>query len=103
MITEDFTGRIEIISNIKAKLEVAELVLKALNIKYDIIPPKTHTSRLRRLLHKAPLDQVNDVLASLDHESKIYAEQIKRDFETRRYWRNKFQKFLPLKKNTKIA
>ena len=101
MITEDFTGRIEMFSNIKAKLEVAELVLKALNIKYDIIPPKTHTSRLRRLLYETPVDQVNDILASLDNGSKIYAEQITRDFETRRYWRKRFQKFQEFKKFNK--
>ena len=98
MITEDFTSRIEMFSNIKAKLEVAELVLKALNIKYDIIPPKTHTSRLRGLLYETPEDQVNDILASLDNGSSIYAEQIKKDFEARKYWRKQFQKFHKLQK-----
>ena len=98
MITEDFTSRIEMFSSIKAKLEVAELVLKTLKIEYEIVPPKTHTSKLWRLMYETPLDQVNDILASLDNGSRIYAEQITRDFETRRYWRSKFQKFLPLKK-----
>jgi len=93
MITEDFTSRIEIFSIIKAKLEVAELVLKTLKIEYEIVPPKTHTSKLRRLMYETSLGQVNDILASLDNGSRIHAEQIKRDFEARRYWRKRFQKF----------
>jgi len=98
MITEDFTSRIEIFSSIKAKLEVAELVLKTLKIEYEIVPPKTHTSRLWRLMYETPLDQVNDILASLDNGSRIYAEQIKNDFEARKYWRKQFQKFQEFKK-----
>ncbi|MCK4287488.1 MAG: hypothetical protein KAX18_14855 [Candidatus Lokiarchaeota archaeon] len=98
MITVDFTSRIEIFSIIKAKLEVAELVLKALKIEYKIVPPKTHTSKLWRLMYETPLDQVNDILASLGNGSRIYAEQIKRDFEARRYWRKRFQKFQEFKK-----
>ena len=98
MITEDFTSRIEMFSSIKAKLEVAELVLKTLKIEYEIVPPKTHTSKLWRLKYETPLDQVNDILASLDNGSRIYAEQIKRDFEARRFWRKQFQKFQEFKK-----
>jgi len=101
MITEDFTTRIEMFSNIKARLEVAELVLKTLKIEYVIVPPKTHTSKLRRLMYETQLDQVNDILASLDNGSKIYAKQIKNDFEARRYWRKRFQKFQEFKKFNK--
>jgi len=93
MITEDFTSRIEMFSSIKAKLEVAELILKTLKIEYEIVRPKTHTSKLWRLIYKTPLDQVNDTLASLDNGSRIYAEQIKNDFEARKYWGKQFQKF----------
>jgi len=99
MITKDFTSRIEMCSSIKAKLEVAELVLKALKIEYEIVPPKTHTSKLLRLMYETPLDQVNDILASLDNGSSIYAEQIKKDFEARRYWRKQFQKFHDFQKS----
>jgi len=98
MITEDFTTRIEIFSIIKEKLEVAELVLKTLKIEYEIVPPKTHTSKFRRLMYETSLGQVNDILASLDNGSKIYAKQIKNDFEARRYWRKQFQKFQEFKK-----
>ena len=98
MITEDFTSRIEMWASVKAKLEVAELVLKALKIEYKIVPPKTHTSKLLRLMYETPLDQVNDILASLNNGSRIYAEQIKKDFEARKYWRKQFQKFHKLKK-----
>ena len=93
MITEDFTPRIEMFSNIKAKLEVAEIILKTLKIDYEIVTPKTHTTKLWRLKYETPLDQVNDILASLDNGSRIYAEQMKKDFEARRYWRTQFQKF----------
>jgi hypothetical protein len=93
--TENFTHRIEISSNIKARIEVAEVVLKTLKIDYEIVPSKPHTSRL---MYEKPLTQVHDILALLDNGSKIYAEQIKNDFETRRYWRKQFQKFHKLQK-----
>ena len=102
MITDDFTTKIEMFSCIKAKLEVAEIVLKSLKIEYEIVPSKTHTSKLWRLMYETPLDQVNDILASLGNGSRIYAEQIKRDFEARRYWRKRFQKFQELKKFNRI-
>lgn len=79
--------------NIKAKLEVVELILKALDIDYEIVPSKTYTSKLKRLMYDKPLDQVNETLATMDNGNKIYAEQIKKDFEARRYWRKLFQKF----------
>ena len=101
MITEDFTSRIEMFSSIKAKLEVAELVLKTLKIEYEIVTPKTHTSKLRKLKYETSLNQVNDILASLDNGSKIYAKQVKNDFEARRYWRKQFQKFQEFKKFNK--
>ena len=95
MNTEDFTNRIELFSNIKARLEVAEVVLKTLKIDYEIVPSKPHISRLT---YEKPLTQVHDILASMNNGSKIYAEQIKNDFETRRYWRKQFQKFHKLQK-----
>ena len=90
-MTEDLASKIEMFSNLKAKLEVAELVLKTLKIEYEIVPPKTHTSNLLKLLYEKPL--VNDILASLNNGNRINAEQIKRDSEVRRYWRKQFQKF----------
>jgi hypothetical protein len=98
MITEDFTSRIEMFSSIKAKLEVAELVLKALKIEYEIVPSKTHTPKLKKLMYQAPLTQVNDILASLNYGSRIFAERIKKDFEARKYWRKQFQKFQGFRK-----
>ena len=98
MITDDFTTKIEMFSCIKAKLEVAEIVLKSLKIEYEIVPSKTHTSKLWRLKYETPLDQINDILPSLDNGSRIYAEQIKSDFEARKYWRKQFQKFHEFKK-----
>jgi len=98
MITEVFATKIEMFSNIKAKLEVAEIVLNTLKIEYEIVPPKTHTSKLWRLMYETPLDQVNAILPSLDNGSRIHAEQIKKDFEARRYWRKRFQKFQEFKK-----
>jgi len=50
-------------------------------------------------MYETPLDQVNDILASLDNGSSIYAEQIKKDFEARRYWRKQFQKFHDFQKS----
>ncbi|MHA2034993.1 MAG: hypothetical protein ACW98X_01080 [Promethearchaeota archaeon] len=93
MIADDFTNRIEMFSIVKAKLKVAEMVLKALKINYEIVSPRNHTSRLRRLMYEKPLDQVHDMLLSMDSSSKIYAEMLKKDFEARRYWRKQFQKF----------
>ena len=90
-MTEDLASKIEMFSNLKAKLEVAELVLKTLKIEYEIVAPKTHTSNLLKLLYEKPL--VNNILASLNNGLRINAEQIKRDFEVRRYWRKQFQKF----------
>ena len=79
--------------NIKAKLEVVELVLKTLKIDYEIVPSKTSTLKLKKLMYEKPLDQVHETLTSMDNSSKIYAEQVKKDFEARRYWRKLFQKF----------
>ncbi|KKK45885.1 hypothetical protein LCGC14_0679270 [marine sediment metagenome] len=90
-MTEDLAYKIEMFSNIKDKLEVAELVLKTLKIKYEIVPPKTHTSNLLKSLYEKPL--VNDILASINNGLRINSEQIKKDFEVRRYWRKQFQKF----------
>ena len=90
-MTEDFAYKIEMFSNIKAKLEVAELILKTLKIKYEIVPPKTHTSNLLKELYEKPL--ANDILTSLNNGLRINSEKIKRDFEVRRYWRKQFQKF----------
>ena len=50
MISEDFPRRIEIFATNKAELEAAKKVLKASNIEYKIVPSKTHTSRLKRLM-----------------------------------------------------
>lgn len=79
--------------NNKAKLEVVELILKTLKINYEIVPSKTHKSKINRLMYEKPLDQVHETITSLDNVSKIYAEQVKKDFEARRYWRKMFQKF----------
>lgn len=98
MITEDFPNRIEIIATNKAELEAAEKVLKASNIEYKIVPSKTHTSRLKRLMFEQPLATIQDILTSLDIGSKSYVEQLKKDFEARRYWRKQFQKFKEFKK-----
>lgn len=92
MITEDFTHRIEMYSSSKPKLDVAEMVLKTLNIKYKILLSKTLTSRLKRLMFEIQLASVHDILTSLETGSKRYAEQLKKDFEARRYWRKQFQK-----------
>ena len=98
MITDDLNNRIELSSNIKGRLEVAEVVLKTLKIDYEIIPSKTYTSRLKSLMYEKPLAQVNDILATADNGAKIYAEQIKKDFEARRYWRKRFQEFQDFRK-----
>ncbi|KKM00465.1 hypothetical protein LCGC14_1804240 [marine sediment metagenome] len=90
-MTEDFACKIEMFSNIKAKLEVAELVLKTLKINYEIVPPKTHTSNLLKIINKKPL--VNNILTSLNNVYSINADHIKKDLEVRRYWRKQFQKF----------
>lgn len=98
MIAEDFTHKIEMFSSSKAKLEVVEILLKKLKIEYRIVPSKTHTSRLKRLMIEKPLTHINDVLISLDNGSKRSAEQLKNDFEARKYWRKQFQKFIGFKK-----
>jgi hypothetical protein len=98
MISDDFNERIEMTSNIKARLEVAEMILKTLKIDYEIIPSKNHPSKLKRLMYEKTLSQVHDILASLDNGSINYAEQMKNDFEARRYWRKQFQKFHKLHK-----
>jgi hypothetical protein len=98
MIADDFTKRIEMFSNIKARLEVAEMVLKALKIDYEIRPSKTDKSKINRLMYEKPLGQIQDILVSFTNGSRIYAEQMKKDFEARRYWRKQFQKFHSLKK-----
>ncbi|MFX1457636.1 MAG: hypothetical protein ACFFDB_19900 [Promethearchaeota archaeon] len=92
MFANDFTTRRELSSNLKAKLEVAELVLKALKLDYEILPPRTHTTKLRYSKYEKSLEQVNGLLASQDIESSVYAEQLKNDFKARRYWRRKFQR-----------
>lgn len=102
MIAKDFTHRIDIFSSNKVKLEVAEIVLKTLDIEYNIVPPKTHTSRLKRLMFEKPLADVHDILASLDFGSKKYAEQLKKDFEARRYWRTQFQEFKEFNKKNRL-
>ncbi|MHA2181066.1 MAG: hypothetical protein ACXAAH_06565 [Promethearchaeota archaeon] len=83
-------------SNIKARIEVAEVVLKTLKIDYEIVPSKPHKSRL---MFEKQLTQVHDILASKNNRPKIYAEQIKNDFEARRYWRKQFRKFHKLQKS----
>ncbi|MFW9897091.1 MAG: hypothetical protein ACFFD7_14900 [Candidatus Thorarchaeota archaeon] len=93
MFANDFTTRRELSSNLKAKLEVAELILKALKLDYEILPPRTHTKRLRHSKYEKSLEQVNGLLASKDIESSVDAEQLKNDFEARRFWRRKFQRF----------
>ena len=98
MIAEDFTHKIEMFSNSKAKLEVIEILLKKLKIEYRIVPSKTHTSRLKSLMFEKPLTHINDVLISLDSGSKRSAEQLQKDFEARKYWRKQFQKFIGFKK-----
>ncbi|MHA2007615.1 MAG: hypothetical protein ACXABO_10140 [Promethearchaeota archaeon] len=101
MISEDFDHRIEMCSSNKAKLEVVELVLKTLKIRYDILPSIPHTSKINKLIFEESLAQVQDNLVSFDYGNKLYAEQIKMDFEARRYWRKQFQKFHKLEKNPK--
>ena len=98
MIAEDFTHKIEMFSSSKAKLEVIEILLKKLKIEYRIVPSKTHTSRLKRLMFEQPLASVHDILTSLDIGSKGNNEQLRKDFEARRYWRKQFQKFRGFKK-----
>ena len=98
-MTDDCGKRIEPLSNTQAKLEVAELVLKALNINYEIVSSsKPPISKRRSLKYDLALNQIQDILVSSDNESKIYAEKIKEDFEARRYWRKKFKKFPDFKK-----
>ncbi|MBY8984320.1 MAG: hypothetical protein KGD65_04575 [Candidatus Lokiarchaeota archaeon] len=53
--------------NDKAKLEVVELILKTLEIDYEIVASKTHKSKLNRLMYEKPLDQVHETLTSLDN------------------------------------
>jgi len=98
MIANDSTHRIEMFSSIKAKLDVAEMILKTLKIEYKIVPPETHTSRLKGLMHHQPLTNIHDILRSSDIASKKYVEQFKKDFEARKYWRKQFQKFQDFKK-----
>jgi len=100
MIAEDFTHKIEMFSSSKAKLEVVEILLKKLNIEYRIVPSKTHTSRLKRLMFEQPLTIIHDILTSLDNGSKGSAEPFKKDFEARRYWRKQFQKFQEFNKKS---
>ena len=100
MIAEDFHQRIEMFSSSKAKFDVVEIVLKTLNIDYTIVPSKTHTSRLKRLMFEQPLATIHDILTSLDIGSKGYAKQLKKDFEARRYWRKQFQKFQEFNKKS---
>ena len=85
MIAGDSPHRIEMLSSIKAKFDVAEMVLKTLNIEYKIVPSKTHTSRLKRLMFEEPLTSIHDLLTSLDIGSMRNAEQLKKDFEARKY------------------
>jgi hypothetical protein len=85
-------------STIKAKLDVAEMILKTLNIEYKVVPPETHTSRLKRTMFQQPLSTIHDMLISSDMASKKYVEQFKKDFEARKYWRKQFQKFQDFKK-----
>ncbi len=103
MITEDFIHRIEMFSSSKAKLKVVEILLKKLNIEYKIVSSKTHTSRLKRLIFEQPLASVHDLLTSLDIGSKRYAEQLKKDFEARRYWRKQFQRFKSFQKSIRTS
>ena len=98
MIADELTKKIGLLKNNKAKLEVAELILKMLKINYEIVTPKTQTSRIKSLMYDKPLAQVHDILASSDNGSKLYAEQLRKDFEARRYWRKQFQKFHKLPK-----
>jgi len=62
---------IEMHSNIKLKLEIAELVLKVLRIKYKIVTPKSHTYRL----YSKSLSQVQDSLALLNENCKKCTEE----------------------------
>ena len=98
MIADELIRRIGLLTNSKEKLEVAEIILKMLKINYEIVAPKTQTSRIKSLMYDKPLAQVHDILASSDNGSKLYAEQLRKDFEARRYWRKQFQKFHKLHK-----
>ncbi len=49
-------------------------------------------------MFEQPLTTIHHILASLDIGSKRYAEQLKKDFEARRYWRKQFQKFKEFKR-----
>ncbi|MFW9822313.1 MAG: hypothetical protein ACFFE4_05235 [Candidatus Thorarchaeota archaeon] len=93
MFANDFTTRRELSSNLKAKLEVAELILKALKLDYEILPPRAHKTKLKCSKYEKSLEEVNSLLTSQDIESSVYAEQLKNDFKARRYWRRKFQRF----------
>lgn len=53
---------IEAYNTLKGKLDIAELILKTLNIKYQIKIPKTHTSNLKNSLFRKSLNQVQDEL-----------------------------------------
>ena len=50
--------------NFKEKLNIAELILKTLDIKYQITTPKTHTSNLKNSLFRKSLSQVQDKLTN---------------------------------------
>jgi hypothetical protein len=51
---------IEAHHNLKEKLDIAELILKTLNIKYQIKTPKTCASNLKNSLFRKSLNQVQD-------------------------------------------
>ncbi|MFX0004702.1 MAG: hypothetical protein ACFE9C_16445 [Candidatus Hodarchaeota archaeon] len=72
MTDNNFT--IEMYRDFKEKLNIAELVLKTLGIKYQIITPTTHTSNLKNSLLRKSLAQIQDELTILitkrdDYES----------------------------------
>ncbi|MFX1420265.1 MAG: hypothetical protein ACFE9N_15230 [Promethearchaeota archaeon] len=56
---------IEINNNFNEKLNIAELVLKTLDIKYQIRTSKTCTSNLKDFLFRKSLNQVQEELIKL--------------------------------------
>lgn len=84
---------VEMFPILKGKLEIAEIVLKTLNIRYKIVTPKTHTTKLWKSLNKSRVKHQDNSFNNIHTENDNQTSAKLLDHNARRYWRKKFEKF----------